>query len=267
MTSPRLSRALLGSAALIGLGVSTANATLLIDVRASTRNGVSVADPKNVAVAVGDTLVFRVFADVTGTNDARPDCIQDLSGSFLSTGGIKGNLALSFSGFAQPFTANATSAGQQTDLDGDGDLDLGSNNDPVAAGYVALRSNRMTGPRSTNPDGSTVFSPGAGPSAIAHGTEYRLISTLSMVVSSTGSSTVVNFRRRLGGSPVFWVEDATEVVTDNGNGTTAYSYIEGTQFTDESSVLTSGVTLSVPEPATIGLASIAGLGLLARRRR
>ena len=40
--------------ALIGLGVSTANATLLIDVRASMRNGVSVADPKNVAVAVGD---------------------------------------------------------------------------------------------------------------------------------------------------------------------------------------------------------------------
>lgn len=267
MHSLRVHRALLCGAALSGLGISTANASLSIDLRAVTRNGVAVSDPKTVLVAVGDTIVLRVFADITGLDESKPDCLQDLAGSFLSTGGIKGTLALSGSGITAPFTANASSPGQQTDLDGDGDLDIGSNNDINAEGFFAIRSATMTGPRSTLLDGTTVFPPGAEPTPIPHGTEYRIVSTLRMLVTDLGDSTVLNFRRRnsttLGG---YWTEDATEVATDNGNGTTAYTYVDGVGFTNTSNVIGHGVTLVVPEPATLGLAAIAGLGLLARRR-
>jgi len=125
----------------------------LVDVRAFTRNGAPVSDPKNVVVAIGDTVVFRVFADVTGLNDSKPDCFQALSGSFLSTGGIKGNLALSFSGFAQPFTANATSAGQQTVVPTGLQLGLGtraSSNEVIfTQGTFASTGNPCGAPAST----------------------------------------------------------------------------------------------------------------------
>src|SRR4051812_27460315 len=94
MLSKRLSTMLLAGAAVSGLGVSVTNAGLLVDVRAFQKNGVAVANPKSVAVNVGDTVTYRVFADVTGNNANLPDCLQSLAGSFLSTGGIKGTLSV-----------------------------------------------------------------------------------------------------------------------------------------------------------------------------
>jgi hypothetical protein len=268
MTSRRIPRALLCAAALGALGVSTANGSLSIDLRAVTRNGVAVSDPKTVNVAVGDTVVFRVFADVTGLDDSKPDCLQLLSGSFLSTGGIKGTLALTTGGLLAPFDVFPyTTGGHQSDLDGDGDLDLGSNNDADPTGFFAIVADRMTGPRSTRLDGVSAFPPGFEPTAIPHGTEYSIVRTMRMFVTDIGGPTLVNFRRRDSVTGGFWAEDANEIATDNGDGTTTYTYSGGTTFSNTSSVIGNGVTLiAVPEPATLGLASIAGLGLLSQRR-
>jgi hypothetical protein len=275
MLSKRLSTMLLSGAAVTGLGVCVANAGLVIDVRAVTKNGAAVVDPKNVSVAAGDTVIFRVFADVTGAaGNANPDTIQSLSGSFLSVGGGNfGNLTLTAAGITAPFGASGSSAGAQTDLDGDGDLDIGSNNPGDPAGFFAMRSASLTGPRSTDAAGNTVFPAGAAPTPIPNGTEYRIITTLRMNVGAgANGDSVVNFRTRPSTTGGFWSEDATEISTDNGDGTTAFSYTGGQSNTDTTNVAGSGVTLHagggiVPEPASLGLASLAGLGMLARRRK
>ena len=87
-----------------------------------------------------------------------------------------------------------------------------------------------------------------------------------MFITSLGDPTIVNFRRRLGITACYWSEDATEITTDNGDGTTAYSYTGGTSFLNETNVTASGVTLSVPEPAVLGLSALACASLMTRRR-
>jgi hypothetical protein len=71
----------------------------------------------------------------------------------------------------------------------------------------------------------------------------------------------VNFRNRASSTGGLWVENADEVTTDNGDGTYAVWYTGGTTFTDTSNVLSGApVTIGIPEPATLGLAAVAGLG-------
>jgi len=264
---------LLAGAAVSGLGVSVSNAGLLVDVRAVRLNGVnlSAAQAKSVSVALGDTVSFRVFADVTGSNAAKAQALQSLSGSFLSTGALKGNMILAAGGQQKPFNSSGSSVGQLTDLDGDGDLDIGSNTPSDPAGFWAIRSANLTGPRSTDDAGGTVFG-SFPPTAIAGGTEYTLVDNLRFIVTNATSQTLVNFRNRVSNTGGLWVENATETSTDNLDGTTAYGYSGGTTFTDTSNVpsgpgvlLTSGG--SVPEPTSLGLAALAGLGMLARRRK
>lgn len=271
MLSKRFSTMLLSGAALAGLGTSFANAGLLIDVRAFTKNGEAVSNPKYVdLVHVGDTIIFRVFAQVTGSNNNLPDCIQSMSGSFLTQfGGSFGNLSLVASGITAPFNATGSSPGQATDLDGDGDLDIGSNNPGDPAGFFAIRSLLLSGPRSTSANGASVYPADAAPTSIANGSEYRIVSNLRLVVGNSGFFTEVNFRTRASNTGGFWAQDATEVVTDNGDGTTAYSYTGGQAFSDTSDVLSGPPVLVTfdPEPTSLGLAAVAGLGMLVRRRR
>lgn len=243
-----------------------AGASLLIDVRAFSKNGstAAITDPKLVPVTPGDTIVFRVFADVTGNDDNLGDCIQDLSGSFLSTGTVHGDLLLTAAGITSPFGASGSSAGAGTDLDGDGDLDLGSNSPADPAGHFAIRSASLTGPRWW--EGYQWQFPPPPPTRIPDGWEYRIVTNLRMVVAGGAGSTLVNFRTRPSNTGGFWAQDATEISTDNGDGTTAYSYTGGQSFTNTTNVIGSGVVLqAVPEPAALGLAALASLGLLARR--
>jgi len=264
---------LLAGAAVSGLGVSVTNAGLLIDVRAVKLNGVNLTagQAKSVNVAPGDTVSLRVFADVTGSNATKAQALQSLSGSFLSTGALKGYMALSAAGQQKPFNASGASIGQATDLDGDGDLDIGSNTPGDPAGFWAVRSASLTGPRSTDDAGATVFGP-FPPTAIPGGTEYTLVDNLRFVVSTAAGNvgqTLANFRNRVSNTGGLWVENATETSTDNGDTTTAFGYSGGTTFTDTSNVPSGpGVLIQiVPEPTTLGLAGLAGLGMLIRRRK
>jgi hypothetical protein len=104
MLSKRLATMLISGAAMTGLGVCAANAGLLIDVRAMTLNGSTNLGTGNspkamVNVHVGDTIGMRVFADATGSDQTKFQCLQSLSGSFLSSGGgTQGNLVLTPAG-------------------------------------------------------------------------------------------------------------------------------------------------------------------------
>jgi hypothetical protein len=274
MLSKRLSTMLLAGAAVTGLGTAV-NAGLLVDVRAVTVNGAALpagSNAKNVTtgISVGSTVGFRVFVDVTGSDATKFQALQSLSGSFLSgSGPTKGTLALSAAGQLIPFNSSGNSTGQQTDLDGDGDLDLGSNTASDPAGFWAIRSANLAGPHSTDSAGNTVYNPSFPPTSIPGGTEYTVVNNLRFVVTALGGVTPVNFRLRASNTGGLWVENASEVTTDNGDGTTATGYSGGQTFTDTSNIL-AGAPVNVgliPEPATLGLASLAGLGMLARRRK
>src|SRR5262245_57998021 len=142
MLSKRLSTMLLTGAAVAGLGAATANAALVIDVVATGGTGVTVSNGgKSVlTTGVGNPINFNVFALVTDGNNGNTtdQGILSFAGSFLSNGGsVRGGLVgvvdatMRGSGFSN---------GLAQDLDADGDLDVGSNNNASAANFFNGRS-------------------------------------------------------------------------------------------------------------------------------
>lgn len=135
---------LLSAAILSGWGGS-AQASLNIDLRATAVNGQPLSVGQTIrlipAVNVGDVISFDVFAVVTGTNGSlTDDRFISVSGSmrsgpYGSHPRTLGNLAVDIvrtttdtGGNQIPgFDGNGFSVGLQQDLDGDGDLDVGSN--------------------------------------------------------------------------------------------------------------------------------------------
>jgi hypothetical protein len=222
---------LLGGAAIAGVSAA-ANAALVIDVVATSANGGAVlVNGKNVnilAATPGAVITFDIFADTTGSNgNTQDDGILSFAGSFLSEGGAaRGNLVATR---AASMTGTGGSNGLVTDLDGDGDLDVGSNNNASASNFFSARSSTAPNP---------VFGP------------HVLVGTMSMTLGApaSGGNTLVNFRPRVSSTAGSWFED-------------------GTQITSSAFSAGAPVTLIVPEPTTLGLAGVAGLGLLARRRK
>src|SRR6266487_3030292 len=85
---------------------------------------------KNAAVTqVGQVVKLEAWAVVKGANSSPSDeGVQDILGSFLSSnfggGAANGTLKVTRT---DPFIGSGSADGAQTDLDGDGDLDVGSN--------------------------------------------------------------------------------------------------------------------------------------------
>jgi hypothetical protein len=229
---------LLSGAAAAGLA-ATANAALVVDVRAvSESGGANILTPKLVDVVgvnPGDTITFDVFALVTGANaNPNDEGLVNVFGSFLTPGpgGLRGNLAVATNA---NFRASGFSNGFAQDLDGDGDLDVGSNTNGSATNYFNARAN-------------TAPTPAPGPE--------HLIATVTLTVTSNaiaGGDTLMNFRPRFSTTAGSWFED--------GSAT-------GTAQQGASAVQAGNpVTLqNIPEPSTLALAGLAGLGMLARRR-
>jgi MYXO-CTERM domain-containing protein len=249
-----------------------ANAALTIDVRALQINGANIGGANTAKsitqFAVGDVITFGVFADVTGSNPAKFQTLQSFSGSFLSTGGTTlGNMVPAASR-AVPFNASSSSVGLAQDLDNDGDLDIGSNNDADAANFFADRANVLIGPHSTNDQGGSPFGT-TPPTSIPGGTEYRA-GTLRLTITAAGTPTLVNFRPRVAGTAATWSEDADEnVFFDPDLQTNIITYSGGTVGT----IFLAGTPVAVgvgggttPEPATLSLAGLAGLAMVRRRR-
>lgn len=212
---------MLVAAGLAGLGVSAANAALVVDVRLPGSGG------NSLFVTTGQVVPMEIWARITPS--ANGNGLVSLSGSLISSnGGILANLTAARD---SNWDASGSQAGTIQDLDGDTDLDIGSNTPSSATGYWAVRADSAPNPV-----------PG----------DSFLIGTVTATVGAlNGATTVVSFRPR-------------------GNGNTHALWLEGGVVVNPSTsqfLAGDGVTLFIPEPASLGLAGIAGLGLLARRRQ
>jgi len=246
------------AAAAIGLGTfgasQRAHASLIVDLRATDGS-------KSVSVTPGNPVTLELWAIVTGANASHDDTIQSVAGDVVSTGALLGNLtATPYAGFEPfpgffvgKFNGLGSQAGKVQDLDADTDLDVGT---PMTAQNVTdffnARSNSQENPSTYAANGfANAHNVGAS------GAEIR-IGTVTFTPSAGASgSTLVNFIHRVenNGAPAtegaVWVEDGVPKNPTNG------TYGEG-----------SPVTLSVvPEPTSLALAGIAGLGMLNRRRK
>jgi hypothetical protein len=143
---------------------------------------------------------MEVWALVSGSNGSTTDeGLQIADGSFLSTnasgGATNGTLK---TGLVSPFNASGSTLGSQTDLDGDGDLDVGSNDDSSATGFFFTRS-----------------------STLKTGTQFK-IGNLSFTVTSlksTSGSTNINYRIRNWVSGALWKEDGNNILKNALSGT------------------------------------------------
>jgi hypothetical protein len=224
------------AAGLAAVSASQADASLIIDVRATSVNGVPVVDNKSAAVVGnGDVVTMAVFAQVGGTNNVNDETVSIVGGSYNSVGGLLGNLSAVV---VSPFTQSGYVNGNQSDFDSDGDLDVGS-----------------TGTTATNKMAGRASPPGATPPTVLNSNSAEIqLATLTFTVTGGSGSAAVNFIPRSNSTGADWNEDG---VATFQNPTVA-SFTAGSPVS-----VTAGI---IPEPASIGLLGIAGLGLLARRR-
>lgn len=182
----------------------TARASLVIDVEALTLNGVPVSDPKNVRLqAPGDVLTFRLIATVTGADaNGANDGFQSAQGSLLTMGPLAGNISPIT--LTAPFNGAGSQAGTQQDLDSDGDLDVGSNNNAAGTGFINTRAASMQ----------------TGGTPAANGQSFVIATSSFTLTSSAAATAALNFRTRTGAAgAATWQEDGGVRSAINGTYT------------------------------------------------
>ena len=250
----RAAAAAAAAAGCAGLAAERADAGLLIDLRAVTLNDQPLpagSTAERVVVDGGDVVGINVIARVSGTNAVDDEGFQSMYGVFRSTtGGLLGDLSAST---VAPFNGLGSQNGSRIDVDGDGDLDIG---DIPNGGINTLTAYWVARSNIVQRDGTPVATDPAA--------EEFVIGTLTWTATSApapGSETFVDFiRRRNPGNPGTngsaysrWDEDGSGTASVR-NGADPYA--------------TDGLRIeAVPEPASTALATVAALGLLARRRR
>jgi hypothetical protein len=241
-----------------------ASAGLNVDLRVRAVSGGAILNNNKdvLLTAPGQTVTIDLFAVITGTNAASDELIQTAGGSVVSSGALLGDLSFGRtrddaegamdtlspgqiveSNRADPFDAFGSSDGEFEDLDGDGDIDLGSNYSGDPYTYFLARS-------PTPVAGSNFVGPPAG--------DRRLLGSVRFTYTGGSGDTSINFvtRKDTNGaelaSAALWFEDG---VVKN-----ALDSPYGVGFP----VIVS--TGAIPEPA-LGAAGVLLLPLMRRRQR
>jgi len=220
-----------------------AHGSLVVTLVPTSGSSGVLVNGNNVTINnVGDVVHFNVVGIVTG-QDATPgnDGLQAAFGSIQADGnGLIGNFssagASTYNAVA-PFNTTVQKGAVQ-DLNGDGGLDLGFKAGDASTNYVESRA------------GSVVPSTGNAIST-SGGSSTFLIGTVDWTATSASASTVAHWVPRASINTV-WNEDGSAT---NSNGTANYTGGTGSTIT------------AAPEPGSLALLGLGGLGLLLRRRR
>jgi len=211
------------------------HAGLLLDLQTATGG-------KSATVAhVGDVVTLNVYANVTGANATTLD--DGIANAFFSiesnsSSGLNGNLSLV--SLESDFSATSSSGGNVADLNGDGNLDVGSTNDFSATGWVFVRDSQMN---LFTLEGVHQVLLGSLTYTVTSGAAYPNSATINIVGRTRVSAAVL---------PTDWTEDGTEKITDMGN----------------TIPIGSPVTIVVaPEPASLSLLGPAACLLIIHTRR
>ena len=172
----------------VGAAVQALEARRLMSLTVSLRDAATGAD--SAVVTAGQVLTLDVVATVTAPDGTTVnDAVQDVEGSFLSAAAaaspVAGNLSVANTA---PFNGLGSEPGTVVDLNGDGNLDVGSNDTAAAdsqiGGYFFARSGDSpeTAPAGTTAGDSVSF----------------VIATATYTVTAVngGGETNLNFRPR-----------------------------------------------------------------------
>ena len=250
------------AAAALAMAAGATSAGLNIDLRATAVNGQPLpvgSTPRRVFVQnIGDVVSFDIFAVVTGTNAFTvDDRIVSVSGSFISTpftnppgthllGHLRTGLVPTVTDpntgeiLTPGFDGAGSSVGFQQDLDGDGDLDVGSNVDSDSANFwratYIIPEGTVAGSNSPTTGGRRV---GFGTFIVGNG------------VLLIDLGTYINFDGRNFGSAAQYIQDGVSIQEPSIDGFFPI-LVSGTNFD--------------PEPACLTWA-VGAFGLMRRRPR
>lgn len=248
-----------------GLFVSAAQAGLVIDLRLKGVTGTAfqIVDTKKVQYTYDGTgsIQFEAWAIITGADgNAGLEGLLGMFGSFYSSnvdgGVVKGNLS---SALVSQWKGTGFVEGAVADLDGDGDMDIGSTVSTSAAGWFSPIS--AFSPSYTTPANSSNVPPNAFEALPNGGFAVKLADltfTLTGDVAAPPASAVTNLawvgRTKTGATvhPATWQQDGVTTIRLTTTGT---------------SIGSTGPIEIVPEPASIALVTLLGAVALVWFRR
>lgn len=250
----------LGIAGLMAAPSASASVLTVELVPTGASNG--VVSGQTVTMAGPGTINFNVVAVLHSQNTTQTDDgVNQLGLSFQSDSpAVLGNLTTAV--LNPTFASGAAQNGTPTNPDGS----------VAASGGPDIGADRVGGPATSgvslifyaqSPNGSAVLG-----TAGTSGDFAQVVGTGTFNVSTLGSTNVVPVLHvdsnglTPGRTEKFTVDGVSYILNGDGHGT-----VNGVTGTDATLMNVQGFVVAAPEPGSLALAGLGGLGLLLRRRR